>query len=162
MENTVVWLLTVMARQFQLLFYYLEILTVSTATLAYIHVHLLPFCYCSVDVIAPPTPVNSLASIADSQTSLFIQWAEPDLSYVANPLLVSYTLYYSTQRPLNYSESPSIANLRVGSNGEGTYLLTGLQRGTVYYMGMRAENEAGTSDNPSFTQIATTYGNGMT
>lgn len=113
-----------------------------------------------IDVLAPPTPVNVFASFAESQTSLFVQWNEPELSYVANPLLVSYTLYYSKERPLNYSNSNPVPDLRVGTNRMGTYLLTGLEPGTVYYMGMRAENEAGTSDEPMFTQIATTYGTG--
>ena len=112
------------------------------------------------DIIAPPTPVNVFAAIPETQTSLFVQWREPERTYVISPLLVSYTLHYSTQRPLNYSTSSSISNLRVGSDGMGTFVLEGLQTGTVYYLGMRAENGLGTSADPSSTQIAVTFGNG--
>ncbi len=113
-----------------------------------------------LDIVAPPTPVNAFGAYAQTQTSLFLQWNEPDRTYVISPFLISYTLYYTTQPPLNYSASSTIANLRVGSDGKGTHILEGLQTGTVYYLGMRAENGMGISNEPAFTQLATTYGNG--
>lgn len=121
--------------------------------------YFLSLCF-SVDVIAAPSPVDTFGCIPESQTSLFLRWTQPERTYVINPLLVSYTLYYSTDRILNYTSSPSVTDLRVDSEGVGTYVLDGLQPGTRYYLGMRAENRAGTSAQASVTQVATTFGNG--
>ena len=115
----------------------------------------------SIDNLVPG-PITNIIALPDSITSLFIQWLPPKLSYVNNPLLLQYTLYYSTSIDINYTNTNlSKSGLTTGSDGMGTYTLTGLRIGIPYYLALRAENNAGLGAEPLSVTLSTTYGTGM-
>ena len=116
----------------------------------------------SLHLVETPLPgeVQAIVVLPNTKTSLFIQWQQPSRTYVVSPLLVTYTLYYSTVSSINYTTSPSVTGLKVEDNGIGTYVLEGLDVHSVYYLGMIAENQAGSGPEPKSVAISITYGNG--
>lgn len=83
------------------------------------------------------------------------------LSFVPSPLLLQYTLYYSTDSSDSISDSQSVTGLTTQSNGMGSYVLDKLAPRTVYFLRMRAINDAGEGAVLQSVVQSITFGIGM-
>ena len=101
--------------------------------------------------------MDNIVALPDTQTSLFIQWLVPEPSYAISPLLLQYTVYYSTDRGTIYNDG-MVSGLTTDASGLGMYILDNLDVGTQYYIAMRAENAAGMGDAPSSLILTETFG----
>ena len=115
------------------------------------------------DTFFVPDPLsrNGIVAFPYTNSSILIQWFQPQLSYVSSPLLLQYTLYYTRNRDTNIEDRPVEANLTTSSSGIGSYILSGLSIGTEYYLTMSATNRAGTGQVLDSVLIVSTFGSGQ-
>uniref|UniRef100_A0A1X7U244 Fibronectin type-III domain-containing protein n=1 Tax=Amphimedon queenslandica TaxID=400682 RepID=A0A1X7U244_AMPQE len=98
--------------------------------------------------VPDPLSPNGIVAFPYTQSSILIQWFQPQVSYVSSPLLLRYTLYYTRNRDTDIGDRPVRTNLTTSPSGMGSYVLTGLDVGTEYYLTMSATNRAGTGQLP--------------
>ena len=118
------------------------------------------FVYIDVRFVPGPMSPSGYIASANTNTTVLVQWVPPALSYVSNPLLLQYTIYYSTDVDIDFINGPNVTGLTSNSDGLGSYVLSDLQVGTIYYITMRASNFAGLGEIQTSVTTVTTFGNG--
>ena len=111
--------------------------------------------------VPDPLSPNGIAAFPYTDSSILLQWFQPQVSYVSSPLLLQYTLYYTRNSDTDVEDRPVRTNLTTSPSGMGTYILTGLDVGTEYYLTMSVSNRAGTSDVLGSVLVVRTFGSGQ-
>ena len=109
----------------------------------------------------PPGPDESISAIPQSKTSIRVSWSPPDFS--RDPLLLRYSLFFTTDNTLNYNSANSVPHL-LPTFGENimNYVLPNLEVGTDYLISVRASfllNLMG--ENSRYVAASSTFGNGQ-
>ena len=113
-----------------------------------------------------PGDVGVISS-AQSQSEIYVSWYPPSVLGTADPYLLRYTIYYTSDEFLNISTAQSVNALPrllngVNNEGVGEFVLKNLTAGKTYSVSVVANTlmSAPKSD-VKFVAVASTYGNGM-
>ena len=113
-----------------------------------------------------PGDVRVISS-AQSQSEIYVSWYPPSVLGTADPYLLRYTVYYTSDEFLDISTAQSVNALPrllngVSYEGIGEFVLKNLTAGKTYSVSVVANTlmSAPKSD-VKFIAVASTYGNGM-